>query len=155
MNAEPIMKLRPRQRGIAAVELGLLLAPLVLLAFGITEFGRAAQDYSKIVKSARDGARYLTLRAPGDAASIAAAKNLVVYGSTASTGTPLVTGLSTSNVTVADSSSDPSLRTQPTGNGTVNLVKVSVTGVKFTSLVPAVVSSLTFGPITVTMGQVL
>jgi len=143
------------RRGIAAVELGLLLAPLVLLTFGITEYGRAAQDYSKIVKSARDAARYLTLHAPGDAASIATAKNLAVYGSMAAGGTPLVNGLAIANVAVADSSSDPSLYLQPTGNGNVNLVRVRITGVQFTSMVPAVVSSLVFGPITVTMGQVL
>lgn len=149
------MAFRTRHRGVAAVELGLLIAPLVLLAFGITEYGRATQEYSKIVKSTRDAARYLTLFAPGDAASIARAKNLVVYGSTSNTGAPLVSGLATSNVSVADSSSDPGLYLQYTGSGNVNLVRVTVTDVKFTSLVPAVISSLTFGPISVTMGQVL
>jgi len=155
VNAMATNRITPPRRGIAAVELGLLIAPLVLLTFGITEYGRAAQDYSKIVKSARDAARYLTLHAPGDAASIAVAKNLAVYGSTTPTGTALVTGLSTAKVAVADSSSDPSLYLQPTGNGNVNLVRVRITGVQFTSMVPALISNLVFGPISVTMGQVL
>lgn len=147
-----------RQRGVAAVEFALLLAPLLLLAFGITEYGRAVQDYSKIVKSTRDAARYLSLNAPGDAVAIARAKNLVIYGSTASTGQPLVTGLSNpaTQVHVADSASDPATcRLQATGSGNVNLVRVTVDNVNFTSVVPAVMSSLIFGPISVTMGQVL
>lgn len=144
-----------RQLGVAAVELALLLGPLVLLSFGITEYGRALVSYSKIVKSSRDAARYLTLYAPGDAATMARARNLAVYGNVAGSGSPLLAGLTTRHVAVADSSTDPSLYLQPTGSGNVNLVRVTVSGYHFTSAVPALATSLTFGPIVVTMGQVL
>lgn len=147
------------QRGVAAVELGILLVPLTLLVFGISEYGRAFYEYNKIVKSARAAARYLTIVAPGDLPEIAKAKNLVVYGKT-TVGTKLLDGLSISNVHVCDSkisdgscvAADQAL--QFTGDGTVNLVKVMVTDVKFTSLVPGMVSDLTFGPISLTMAQV-
>lgn len=148
------------QRGVAAVELGILLVPLIWLVFGISEYGRAFYEYNKIVKSARSAARYLTLVAPGDALAIAKAKNLVVYGQAIGGTLAQVDGLSTSNVHVCDSkiSDGPCIATdqslQFTGNGTVNLVKVMVTNVKFTSLVPGIVSDLTFGPISLTMAQV-
>lgn len=154
----PEMKPANRSRGIAAVELALLLAPLLILAFGITEYGRAVHDYNTIVKSTRDAARYLSLNAPGDAAAIARARNLVVFGQVTATGRPLVAGLTNpaTQVHVADAVSDPAhCYLQATGSGNVNLVRVSVDGVTFTSAVPAVVSNLVFGPISVTMGQVL
>lgn len=151
----PITKTWHRQLGVAAIELALLLAPLVLLSFGITEYGRAMVGYGKICKSTRDAARYLTLYAPGDAATMGRARNLVVYGNVAGTGLPLVTGLTTGHVAIADSTTDASLYLQPTGSGNVNLVRVRVAGYRFTSAVPAVVAHLTFGPIEVTMGQVL
>lgn len=148
------------QRGVAAVELGILLVPLTLLVFGISEYGRAFYEYNKIVKSARTAARYLTLVAPGDATQITNAKKLVVFGNTTG-GTPqLLKELSISNVHVCDSKTNdgPCLAAdqalQFTGNGTVNLVKVMVTNVQFTSLVPGIVSDLTFGPISLTMAQV-
>lgn len=147
-----------RQQGVAAVELALLLTPLILLAFGITEYGRAFHDYNKIAKSCRDATRYLSTQAPGDGASIAVAKNLVVYGSTTNNGEPLVTGLSTGNVSVCDSSNcrtDHYLQSTGVGSSNVNLVTVTVSGFNFTSIAPAVVSNLTFGAISVTMGQVL
>lgn len=48
------------QRGVAAVEFGILLIPLVLLAFGITEYGRAMYQYNALGKSVRSAARYLS-----------------------------------------------------------------------------------------------
>ncbi len=152
-----------RQRGAAAVELGILLVPLVVLVFGISEYGRAIQNYNKIVKSARDAVRYLT-QFPGTNtatdAQIVAAKNLVVYGNAAGTGAALVDGVTTARVDWCDSKRCASthLNQSSTSGGvtvTVNLVTVTVSGVVFTSLVPAYVANLTFGPISATMGQVL
>ena len=152
-----------RQRGAAAVELGILLVPLVVLVFGISEYGRAIQNYNKIVKSACDAVRYLT-QFPGTNtatdAHIVAAKNLVVYGNAGGTGPALVDGLTTAKVDWCDSIRCASTHlTQSSTSGgvtvTVNLVTVTVSGVVFTSLVPAYAAGLTFGPISATMGQVL
>lgn len=151
------------QRGVAAVELGLLLIPLIWIVFGISEYGRAFYEYNTIVKNARSAARYLTLVAPGTMTEITKAKNLVVYGKTTA-GTQLFTGLSISNVYVCDSKvSDGVCKAneqamQFTGSGNVNLVKIMISDVKFKSLVPGVVpgleSELIFGPISLTMAQV-
>lgn len=145
-----------RQKGVAAVEMGIVLIPLVLLAFGITEFGRAFFQYNTIAKATRDAARFLSQQGPGDPTDIAKAQNLVVYGNAAGSGTPLVPGLATSNVVICDSTSCPSTHAaQPTGTGAINLVTVMVTGYAFTSLVPFVVPSLTFNNISTTMRQVI
>lgn len=149
-----------QQRGVAAVELGILLVPLVLLVAGVSEYGRAIQNYNLVVKSTRVAVRYLTRFPPSDAgtptpASVTSAKNLVVYGNTAGTGTPLVSGLTVARVDWCDSYRCADHKLQSTGSGTVNLVTVKVTGVPFTSLVPGVVADLTFGTISATMSQVL
>lgn len=53
-----------------AVRLAILLIPLVILAFGIIEYGRAIYTYNALTKSVRDAARFLTSQTPGDSASI-------------------------------------------------------------------------------------
>jgi len=142
------------QRGVAAVEFGLLLVPLVLLAFGITEYGRAMYQYNALAKGARSAVRYLSQQTPGDAAKIGTAKCLAVYGNDGCSGSPLVPGLTTSFVSVCDSTSCAgSHRNQSTGSGSVDLVTVTVSGVAFTSLVPSLIPSITFGDISATMRQ--
>lgn len=149
-----------RQHGSVTVELGVLLIPLVVLAFGVTEYGRAIYQYNAITKSVRDSVRHLSQYAPGDATRIAEAKCLAAYGkmNCSDADTPLVPRLSTSNVTVHDrsvSTDAPSYNLQETGRGAVNLVAVEVSGYAFTSLVPFVVPNFTFGTIRATMLQVL
>ena len=80
---------------------------MILLAFGISELGRAIHQYNTLTKATRDAARYLTLFETGtrDAAAIC----LAVYGTVVvnaaggatCSGTPLLPGLSTANVAVA------------------------------------------------------
>ena len=149
------MNILRKQRGVAAIELGIVLIPLVLLAFGITEFGRAIYQYNTLTKATRDATRFLSTQGAGDANDISAAKCLTVYGNKACTGNPLVPDLTTAMVTVCDSSNCPSHQNQATGSGVINLVTVTVTGYPFTSLVPFVVPSMNFGAISTTMRQVL
>jgi Flp pilus assembly protein TadG len=147
------------QQGVAAVEMALVLIPLMLLLFGITEFGRALYLYNTIAKATRDGARYLSTQGPGDASEITSARCLVVYGNTACTGSPLVPGLTTGQVSVCDASAytgcGSTHASQPTGSGVINLVTVRVTGYAFTSAVPFLIQSITFNDISTTMRQVL
>jgi Flp pilus assembly protein TadG len=150
---------RNDQRGVAAVELGILLVPLVLLAFGITEYGRAMYQYNALDKSVRSAVRYLSQQSPGDATQIGIAKCLAVYGDTTCTGSPagspLVPGLTTAMVSVCDLTSCAGThQNQPTGSGSVNLVTVTISGYPFTSLVPSLMPSITFGDISATMRQV-
>jgi Flp pilus assembly protein TadG len=144
------------QRGVAAVEFGILLIPLVLLAFGITEYGRAMYQYNALGKSVRSAARYLSQESAGDATQIGIAQCLAVYGNTTCNGSPLVPGLTTGMVSVCDTASCAGThQNQPTGSGVVNLVTVTISGYAFTSLVPTLLPGFTFDGISATMRQVI
>lgn len=60
MDKTKITKLRSPESGVAAVEFAILLIPLLLIVAGIIEFGRAFWYYDALVKSTRDGARFLS-----------------------------------------------------------------------------------------------
>ena len=144
-----------KQRGVAAVELGIVMSPLVILAFGITEYGRAIFQYNTLVKGVRDASRYLSQHGAGEVTHIGIAKCLVVHGNRTCTGAALVPGLTTSLVDVCDRSNCPDHANQPTGAGVVNLTSVTVDKFPFKSMVPLMVKDITFGPIRSTMRQVL
>jgi Flp pilus assembly protein TadG len=82
---------------------------LLLLFYGICEFGNAFVQYSALADAARDADRYLAgnalLGSTGvvnlSPALVAATQNLVVFGNTAGGGAPLLPGLTTGQVTVA------------------------------------------------------
>jgi len=140
-------------RGVAAVELALTMVPLLVLTFGVTEYGRAIYTYNTIDKAARDAARFLTAPPPGTADANAAASNLVVYGNVDGTGTPLAPGLATSMVSICNATSCPGSHAGvATGSGVVNLVTVSITGYIYNSIVTYVApATLSFNNISVTM----
>lgn len=169
---------RSRMRGVAAVEFALVLMPMIMLATGVAEFGRAIYQYETLTKATRNAARYLSVFLPNDSAyPLAAAQCLVVYGSTTcgSAGTELVPGLTTSMVIVCDAThstdcgdaSDPSqfanlptydsTNNAPSGTatGSINLVEVKVKGYQYQPI-PAYpgLSSITFGNIVTVMRQV-
>ena len=52
-----------KQKGVAAVELALIIGPMLIAFFGITEIGRALYQYNALVKSARAAVRYQIGRA--------------------------------------------------------------------------------------------
>lgn len=149
------MKLLGKQKGVAAVELGIILIPLLLLTFGMTELGRAFYQYNSLAKTTRDAARFLSAQGPGDAVDLATAKCLAVYGKRTCSGSTLLPGLTQSMVTVCDSSNCASHLNQSTTTGVINLVTVTITGYPFTSMVPFLVPNITFGAISTTMRQVL
>lgn len=139
-------------RGVAAVEFGLILPLLILLIFGIAEFGRMLYQYNALVKSVRDGARFLSVYSSSDTTNypthLTEAKCIVVYGNKTCAGDKLVSGLNTTNVTVS----------QPT-IGTIKMVTVTVTGFNLgyiTGYLPAILNvpnPLSFGDISNTMRQ--
>lgn len=156
-----------RQRGGAAVEFAILILPLLAILTGITEYGRALYYYDTIAKSARDGARLLSTQTPSDpgyGGLITQATCTVVYGNSACTGQPLAPGLTTAMVSVCDPASCAATHfAQATGSGVANLVTVTVGAAApypFGSMAPFApaifgVPSFNFGPINVTMRQVL
>jgi Flp pilus assembly protein TadG len=118
-------RFRRDDRGVQLVELAIVLPILLMLFAGVAEFGRYFYEYTTVAKGARVGARYLAAKAVKSNSTDwqANAKNLVVYGNTAGTGSPILTGLSTANVTV---------EYQGGTAGVPDLVKVSIVNYKHT-----------------------
>ena len=143
---------RHAPRGVAAVELALLLAPLLVMLFGVTELGRAIYTYNTLDKTVRDAARLLSQHGPGDALIAAEARCLAVYGNTDCTGTVLATGLSPQQVVICDAVACPTTHAaQSTGLGAVNLVTLGISGYAWSSAVTWVVPDLRFNTISVTL----
>lgn len=147
--------MRRWMKGVAAVEFGILLIPLVTLAFGVTEFGRAIYTYNTLLKSTRDAARYLTSQTPGDPNEHAVAKCMAVFGNPNCTAPALATGLTTSMIETCDrviACNGVTTTLTPPGSGTVNLVVVRITGYQFDPIVTYVMQqSITFNNIAASM----
>lgn len=95
----PLQRFRRDERGIQLVEVAIVV-PILLILFGATaEFGRFFYEYTTLTKAVRGATRYLTVNPVGTAAD-GVAKNMVVFGNPTGTGTPLLPGLSTSNVEI-------------------------------------------------------
>lgn len=94
------------QKGIAAVEATIVLPLILLLMLAAGEFGRALYQYSMLSKAMRTGA--LSIERSGDFYSNSGAraqreneaKNLIVYGNTSGTGSSVLPGLNTSDVSI-------------------------------------------------------
>lgn len=85
-----------RMRGAITVEFALLLVPMLVLVFGVAEFGRALYQYNTLVKSVRTAARYLSQFSPADPdydKAKAYAGCLVRYGNLTCADLPLAPGL--------------------------------------------------------------
>jgi Flp pilus assembly protein TadG len=100
--------------------------------FGATaEFGRYFHEYTTLSKAARIGARYLaTACVKPDGLEDLKAKNLVVYGNAAGTGSPVLAGLDVSNITITKRDSTGAVMTA----GVPQTVTVDVTNFKFQPL---------------------
>lgn len=149
------MKLH-KQKGVAAVELALIMVLMLVLGFGVVEVGRALYYYNGLVKATRSAARYLTQQDLNDPASavyknaVDTATSLAVCGKqqpACDVGETLVPGLGASKVTVT---STPYLSVA-TGQGSVSLVKVSIDGIIFQSFLPYTIVSFPFSKVTTTM----
>ena len=90
---------RSDDRGIQLVELAIVLPVIFLLFAATAEFGRYFYEYTTLAKAARIGARYLSANAVKSSYD-ATARNLVVYGNEAGTGSPILTDLTTTNVVI-------------------------------------------------------
>ncbi|HEX8458577.1 MAG TPA: TadE/TadG family type IV pilus assembly protein [Pyrinomonadaceae bacterium] len=87
------------ERGSQLVELAIVMPVLLVLLGATAEFGRFFYTYTTLLKGTRAATRYLVSQPPG--AGDAAARNLLVYGNTAGTGTPVASGLTTANVKIS------------------------------------------------------
>ncbi|MDP1678891.1 MAG: TadE/TadG family type IV pilus assembly protein [Candidatus Nitrotoga sp.] len=148
---------RNKMHGAVAVEMALLLIPLILLSTGVAEFGRAMYQYNTVTKTVRDAVRLLSQQDSSDVSYstyISEAKCLVVHGSIDCSGPELLPGLTIGMVSAATS-------TKTTGPGNnIKLVTVTVTGYTFNFVFNPLVffrsadTSIPFGPIHATMRQI-
>ncbi len=152
-----------KQSGVVAVEFALIIGPMLIALFGITELGRALYQYNALVKATRSAARYL---AQQDLAILSPADRTVIYNQTVSLAVcghyscagkqPLAPGLGTDQVSLCDYETvacayrgvDPLV-------GTLDLVSVTIGGpahpFTFKSLIPWVVPDISFSAIEMTM----
>jgi len=139
---------RKKIRGAVAVEMAFFMIPLVIMAFGVAEFGRGLYEYNTLAKSVRDGARHVS-QTVETTASNAEGIQLTVYGSLTGPQQPLLPNLSASNVVIARTNDGAGL----------NFVTVTITGYQFDFvfnplvLLGSATTSITFNDIHATMRQ--
>lgn len=98
------------QRGLVLVEMVLITPLMLLLMLATAEVSRAFVDHNTLTKAARNGVRHVASNAFQGTTGIVfistqlrdEAKNLVVYGNTLGTGSPVLPGLAPANVTVTN-----------------------------------------------------
>ena len=133
------MTLKPktpvRQSGVALLEFTLILPMLVLMAWSVTELGRALWHYKVLAQSSREAARYLSMQTPGTGGE--QARNLVLYGTLAGASAYQLSGLT---------AAQPVVVTWQRSTSSLALVKVTVSGYRFDSLA-ASVFGVRLGPI--------
>ena len=88
---------RKNEEGRTLVEFAIVGTVFLTVMFGVIEFGRLFWTHNALRDAARRGVRYAAIRR-SDTAGQQAVKNMVVYGNPNGGTTPLVPGLSTSNV---------------------------------------------------------
>lgn len=133
---KPFIAARRKQRGLAIVEFTIVVPVLLLMFIATAELGKLLYDYNTLTKAQRNGVRFLASHVrTGETSNItsstsveysyvAPAANLVVYGDITGSGTPLLPGLSTDDVTFD----------APNGNEIRVTVAYDYTPMVFTSL---------------------
>lgn len=99
-----------QQRGVAAVEMAIVVSLLLVLMLAVGELGRAFFQYNTLTKAVRDGARYVSRNALDGTLGIVnitaqvntETKNLVVYGTAGGGGSSMLPGFTTADVSVVD-----------------------------------------------------
>lgn len=143
------------QSGLAAIEFVLILPILLILAFGVIDFGRVLFQYDTLTKSTRDAVRYIAgvVRPPATAYAADAnyttavnnARNLALCGSIAACGNnALVSGLTLSNITID----------YPAPQGNITYVRVLVSNYSTSFVTNVLGVSKDLGTISVTMRQI-
>jgi Flp pilus assembly protein TadG len=117
------------ENGVQLLELAIILPIFVILFATTAEFGRYFYEYTTLAKAARVGARYL-VTAKVDCNQATIAKNLVVFGTTDGTGSPILPGLTVNNVSITPNDS----ACAGTPQGVPETVTVSITGFTHQSL---------------------
>jgi len=132
------------QRGATLVEFSIGASVFLLVMFAVIEFGRALWVHNALADAARRAARYAVSQPTTSPAgtptsgtnvgiSVAAIRNVGVYGNPAGTGSPMVTNLTPANLNVHYSDFG-------VGQGSV---AVSLTNYQHTFIVPIIGTTIT------------
>jgi Flp pilus assembly protein TadG len=119
---------RPGQRGVAAVELAIILPLMLLIAAGIVEFARAFWYYNALDKASRDAARYVSMLSATDRAD--AAKVAAAFTTAKSLAVTEANGANV-NPVVASSNIDITSAICPSATGNYDCVGVRVVDFSF------------------------
>lgn len=152
---------RQTLRGAAAVELALLIVPFMLMTLAAIEFARIVFTYNQLVKVTRDAARFLSGFDPSAGADYPV--GIAVSRVHKPNGTdPAAPDLAPSMIEVCDRVDSSACPTEtfanvPTGYGSVNLVKVQISGYVYRPIFPlgGLFPPINFDTIGTTMRQVL
>lgn len=88
-----------RQRGATLVEFAIGALVFFTATFGVLEFSRLLWTHNALADAARRGARY-AVNQPNSSSSLAAIRNVAVYGNPEGSGSPLVNDLTADKVKV-------------------------------------------------------
>src|SRR5262245_15100300 len=126
-------RIEKSEKGQTLLEFALVTLVFFVLVFGITEFGRALWTWNTIVQATRAGARYAVVETP--TSNDIEIKKVVAYNdpNANSSSTPVVPGLTDSNVSVRYLNNDG---TVASNKNVADLIEVGVTGYQFSFLVP-------------------
>jgi Flp pilus assembly protein TadG len=103
-----------RHRGAVLVEMVIVTPILLFIMMATAELTRAFIDHNTLTKAVRTGVRYVAANAfqgttgvvSVSAALRAETQNLIVYGNSAGTGTPVLAGLTAADITVTNIGAD-------------------------------------------------
>ncbi|HEX3183343.1 MAG TPA: TadE/TadG family type IV pilus assembly protein, partial [Pyrinomonadaceae bacterium] len=94
-------RFRRDEQGVQLLEMAIVIPILLVLFAGVAEFGRYFHEYTTLAKASRVGARYLVGKSVNSSVNYETiAKNIVVYGNAAGSGSPILNGLTVDNVQV-------------------------------------------------------
>ena len=132
-------KTKKRERGASLLEFAIAGTVFFTVLFGILECGRLLWTHNALKDAARRGARYATLRRKDNAGKRAIQK-MVIYGdpnANPATANPIVSGLTTNDVSVQYNNSNPDSGIQLGDRATV-----SITGYQFQFSIPLIGGTL-------------
>ncbi len=90
---------KPTQRGQTLVESALVIIVLLCTLLGIIDFGQVLFFHQTLVERARAGVRWAAVQNPVVTGDV---QNYVIYNNSAGTGTPILSGLTSSMVVVTE-----------------------------------------------------
>lgn len=94
-------RFRRDEQGVQLLEMAIVIPILLVLFAAVAEFGRYFHEYTTLAKASRVGARYMISKCVNSSVNYQGiAKNIVVYGNAAGSGSPILRGLSVDNVDI-------------------------------------------------------